>query len=97
MEPLTQNWWQYGALGAIAGLFLVSFLWAFKVLFSRVLLHFDELKKFFEVTTETMKAITKSQESIEDQHAGIVERIRELTDEMRTTKRPYQRAGTKHD
>lgn len=92
----TQAWWQYGAVGGIALLFVTTFLWTFKVLFSRLLTHFDELKKFFEVTTETMKAVTRAQESLEDNNRQIAEKIRELADDVRRP-RPYTRAGTKHD
>ena len=55
----TQTLAQYGAIGAMLVVFVSMFVWMFKTLFSRFLLHMDSL-------TQTLKEISVSNAKILD-------------------------------
>lgn len=69
---MEQHLAQYGAIGVLLGVFVVLFVWMFKVLFSRFIQHLDVLTTSLK---EIVKALESLKSAVEDNHREVMERI----------------------
>lgn len=73
------NWWQYGAVGGFAAVFLSLFVWVFKRLFDRFISHLDKLQGFMDVQVSVMKQLSEGQSRSETHHVAVKESIKDLS------------------
>lgn len=70
---MEQHLAQYGAVGVLLSVFVVLFIWMFKVLFSRFLQHLDNLTSGLKEIVEALRALKTF---MEDHHEKVMEGIR---------------------
>lgn len=57
---MEQHLAQYGAIGVLLALFVATFIWMFRVLFTRFLQHLDTLTTSLKEIVEALEALKKS-------------------------------------